>query len=70
MGEKRESNLHHIIRMSWDSEQMPGWEDSLSMIVEATKKEFQIKSKDAAKDAMESTPLSQEEFEFGDEFSV
>ena len=70
MGEKRESKLHHIIRMSWESEQMPGWEDSLSMIVEATKKEFQIKSKDAAKDDMKSTPLSQEEFEFGEDFSV
>lgn len=46
MREKRESKLQHIIKVSWESEQMPGWGDSLSVILDATKKEFQIKNKD------------------------
>ena len=70
MGEKKESKLHHVIKMSWESEQMPGWEDSLSVMLEATKKEFQIKSKDTTKEAMESNPLAQGEVVFEEEFSV
>ena len=46
MGEIKGSRLRHIIKVSWESEQMPGWEDSLSIILEETKKEFRMKEKD------------------------
>ena len=53
MGEIQGSKLRHIIRVSWESEQMPGWEDTLSKILEATKKEFQIKQKENVKENIE-----------------
>ena len=46
MGDKKESKLQYVLKTSWESEQMSGWKDSLSIILEATKKEFQIKNKD------------------------
>ena len=49
MGELKGTKLHHIVKVSWESEQMPGWEDSLSVILEATKKEFQKKNKENPK---------------------
>lgn len=38
MGEIKETKLRHVMKASWESEQMPGWEDSLSAILEAIKK--------------------------------
>ena len=70
MGEKKESKLQHIIKTSWESEQMPGWEDSLSVILEITKKEFQIESKDVTVKNMESKPSPQDDFIFVEEFSL
>ena len=61
MGEVKESKLRHVMRVSWESEQMPGWEDSLSVILGATKKEFQVKSKDAAHKDMNEMFLEQDE---------
>ena len=60
MGEIKGNTLRHIIKVSWESEQMPGWEDSLSRILEATKKEFQIKVKDTNKN-METKSLEETE---------
>ena len=61
MGEIKESKLHHIIKVSWESEQMPGWEDSLSKILEATKKEFQKKNKQILTKELESKSLEDTE---------
>ena len=57
MKDKRESKLQHIMKISWESDQMPGWKDSLSRILEATKKEFQLKNKDVIKAAREINSL-------------
>ena len=70
MGEKKESKLQHIIKISWESEQMPGWKDSLSKILETTKKEFQIKSKDVTVEKMENRPVAQDDFIFEEEILV
>ena len=61
MGEVKESKLRHVMRVSWESEQMPGWEDSLSKILEATKKEFQKKNKQLLTKELESKPLEDTE---------
>lgn len=50
------------MKLSWESEQMPGWKDSLSMILEATNKEFQMKSKDTAEKSFEQEVPILEEF--------
>lgn len=60
MGELKGTKLHHVMKVSWESEQMPGWEDSLSMILEATKKEFQIKNKETVPKNMNIEPLEQD----------
>lgn len=60
MEDKKQSKLQHVLKTSWESEQMPGWEDSLSMIIEATKKEFQMKSKDAEQKNLQTKSLEQE----------
>ena len=70
MGEKKESKLQHIIKISWESEQMPGWKDSLSMVLETTKKEFQIKSKDVTAEKTENRPVVQDELVFEEEILV
>lgn len=44
MSEMKGNKLHHIMKVSWEAEQMPGWEDSLSKILEETRKEFKIKN--------------------------
>ena len=62
MGELKGTTLHHVMKVSWESEQMPGWEDSLSMILEATNKEFQMKSKDTAEKSFEQEVPILEEF--------
>lgn len=63
MGDKKESKLQYVLKTSWESEQMAGWEDSLSMILEATKKEFQIKNKDVAVKSVlaQETPILEED---------
>ena len=61
MGEVKESKLRHVMRVSWESEQMPGWEDSLSVILGATKKEFQKKTKDTAHKDMNEMFIEQDE---------
>ena len=53
MGETKGNMLQYVMKISWESEQMPGWEDSLSMILETTKKEFQMKSKDTTQKIIE-----------------
>lgn len=60
MEDKKQSKLQHVLKTSWESEQMPGWEDSLSMIIEATKKEFQMKSKDAEQKNLQTKSQEQE----------
>ena len=60
MGELKGTTLHHVMKVSWESEQMPGWEDSLSMILEATKKEFQLKNKETVQKNMGIEPLGQD----------
>ena len=70
MGEKKESKLQHVMKISWESEQMPGWNDSLSMVLETTKKEFQIKSKDVTVEKMENRPVAQDDFIFEEEILV
>lgn len=68
MGEKKESKLQHIMKISWESEKMPGWEDTLSMIVEATRKEFKLSNKEATQrvavlNALENdTPILEDDF--------
>ncbi|MBR4981325.1 MAG: hypothetical protein IKY94_02050 [Lachnospiraceae bacterium] len=62
MGEMKESKLHHVMRVSWESEQMPGWEDSLSMVLGTIKKEFQMKSKDTAHKDKDAMFLEQDDF--------
>ena len=32
MGEVKESKLRHVMRVSWESEQMPGWSDGKSFL--------------------------------------
>ena len=70
MEEKRVSKLQQVLKMSWESEQMPGWGDSLSVILEATKKEFQMKNKDAAQKNVEERPLMQENPIMEEDFSM
>ena len=70
MGELKGTKLHHIMKVSWESEQMPGWEDSLSMILEATKKEFQIKNKENMQQNMDIKPLEQDTPEVEEEFTM
>ena len=60
MEERKQSKLQHVLRTSWDSEQMPGWEDSLSMILEAIKKEVQMKSKVAEQKNMQTKSLERD----------
>ena len=54
--------LQHVMKLSWKSEQMPGWADSLSVILEATKKEFQLKSKQTEEKTFEQEAPVLEEF--------
>lgn len=70
MGEKTESKLQHILKVSWESEQMPGWQDSLSVILETTKKEFQKKNKDTLSKNTIIKPLEQEMQELQEEISM
>lgn len=70
MGEKTESKLQHILKVSWESEQMPGWQDSLSVILETTKKEFQKKNKDTLSQNTIMKPLVQEMQEMQEEISM
>ena len=70
MGELKGTTLHHVMKVSWESEQMPGWEDSLSMILEATKKEFQIKNKGTAQKSMVIEPLGQDAPEVEEEITM
>ena len=61
MGEIKESKLRHVMRVSWETEQMPGWDDSLSVILGAAKKEFQIKTKDTAHKDIDAMFLEQDD---------
>ena len=70
MGELKGTTLHHVMKVSWESEQMPGWEDSLSMILEATKKEFQIKNKETVQKNMDIRPLGQDAPEVEEEITM
>ena len=70
MGEKKESKLQHVMKISWESEQMPGWNDSLSMVLETTKKEFQIKSKDVTAEKTENRSVTQDDFILEEEMLV
>ena len=70
MGELKGTKLHHIMKVSWESEQMPGWEDSLSMVLEATKKEFQIKNKENMQQNMDIKPFEQDAAEVEEEFTM
>lgn len=70
MGEKKESKLQHVMKISWESEQMPGWNDSLSMVLETTKKEFQIKSKEGTVEKTENKPIVQDNLIFEEEILV
>ena len=70
MGELKGTKLHHIMKVSWESEQMPGWEDSLSMVLEATKKEFQIKNKENMQQNMDIKPFEQDVPEVEEEFTM
>ena len=64
------TKLQHIMKLSWESEQMPGWGDSLSVILEATKKEFQLKTKDAAQKNIVTKSFEQESPILEEEFSM
>lgn len=70
MGELKGTALHHIMKVSWESEQMPGWEDSLSMILEATKKEFQKKNKETVQKNMGIRLLEQDVPEAEEEITM
>ena len=70
MGEMKGTKLHHIMKISWESEQMPGWEDSLSMILEATKKEFQIKNKKTVQKSMNMDYFEQDVTEIEEEITM
>lgn len=70
MGELKGTKLHHVMKVSWESEQMPGWEDSLSMILEATRKEFKIKNKDTVKNNMNIQLLEQDDLEREEEITM
>ena len=70
MGELKGTTLHHVMKVSWESEQMPGWEDSLSMILEATKKEFQLKNKETVQKNMCIEPLGQDAPEVEEEITM
>lgn len=70
MGELKGTTLHHVMKVSWESEQMPGWEDSLSMILEATKKEFQIKNKETEQKNMVNKLLEQDSPEIEEEITM
>lgn len=71
MRDKRESKLQHVLKISWESDQMPGWEDALSKILGAVKKEFQMKNKDVIKTVPEINSLEKNSpvLELEDEFS-
>lgn len=70
MGELIGTKLHHIMKVSWESEQLPGWEDSLSMILEATKKEFQKKNKESVQKSTEIQNFEQEAPEAEEEITM
>ena len=70
MGDMKGSKLQHIMRLSWESEQMPGWGDSLSVILEATKKEFQLKTKDTTQKNMTEKSFEQETTILEEDFSM
>ena len=70
MGELKGTTLHHVMKVSWESEQMPGWEDSLSIILEATKKEFQLKNKETVQKNMGIEPLGQDAPEVEEEITM
>ncbi len=56
------SKLQHVMKVAWESEQMPGWKDSLSAVLEAAKKEFQMKSKQTEGKTFEQEDPVLEEF--------
>ena len=64
MGELKGTTLHHVMKVSWESEQMPGWEDSLS------KKEFQLKNKETVQKNMGIEPLGQDAPEVEEEITM
>ena len=70
MGEKRESKLQHIMKLSWDSEQMPGWEDTLSKIIEATTKEFRLNNKEVAPKGAEANTFENNSPTIEEDFSM
>lgn len=70
MGELKGTTLHHVMKVSWESEQMPGWEDSLSVVLEATRKEFQMKNKENMQQNMDIKPFEQETPEAEEEFTM
>lgn len=70
MGEMKGTKLHHIMKISWESEQMPGWGDSLSVILEATKKEFQIKNKKTVQKSMNMDYFEQDVTEIEEEITM
>ena len=70
MGELKGTKLHHIMKVSWESEQMPGWEDSLSVVLEATRKEFQMKKKENMQQNMGNKPFEQKTPEVEEEFTM
>ena len=70
MGEMKGTKLHHIMKVSWESEQMPGWGDSLSVILEATKKEFQIKNKETVQKSMNMDYFEQDATEIEEEITM
>ena len=70
MGELKGTKLHHIMKVSWESEQMPGWEDSLSVVLEAIRKEFQMKNKENMQQNMGNKPFEQNTPEVEEEFTM
>ena len=70
MGELKGTTLHHVMKVSWESEQMPRWDDSLSMILEATKKEFQLKNKETVQKNMGIETLGQDAPEVEEEITM
>lgn len=69
MSEMKITKLQHIMKVSWETEQMPGWEDSLSIILEETRKEFKMKNKNIAQNSVESKPLDEIEYTIEEDFS-
>ena len=70
MSEMKSTKLQHIMKVSWEAEQMPGWEDSLSKILDETRKEFKMKNKNNAQKNMETILLEDTKSTIEEEFSM